>query len=998
MTSFKQAKAQGPERLPTKKRNRLLAFILVGLFALCLWFGLQTGDRSGSQGGDLNLMDDLLTVGQAKGERRQNTSLWPQSLDDGPLAQNQTDDPALREKGFWDVGKSKAAFDGGELREPELGESDLGFFETFFPDPGNLSPGALSDFGPSPGAAGSDGPLIPGNEKTDQGQLAALSENPEVSNDPNDKKSGPPDPVSPADGPSLGNQESLGSLESLGSPDSQERLESHESQKTLENLAAKGEGQTSEPNSGSAKALALPGQDKNHGQTEPGDLGGEKVKSPSQTGTAGQGQGASNSLQNLAAQDLTSKDLNAKDSQVSQGPKDPLSEKLLENAQKEAGESYATNPEGQAKEPDASKDRPRDQASGNGHVETGQPSMESAKSLDEIRQSLALAAAQDEPAKALAANGESLNSLPDAAKTGGLPNDPLTREAKKSAVKPENPPNDKADPKGLNGSGEKALPNGSPKTDNPTGPGDGLDQSLVANKDAQKGDGAAASKKSENDQGALASEKADKTDPPKDDGIVKAPDQLANRVDGQKDASNKANGDNQIVASNQIDPSGQKDASNQTKGANQNGPAKDGNRESSAAAKDREPIKTDEMPGEAVGGSKGVAENDQGNRVAGAIKSESDTLATSFDPNFQTDPLNQGLSPDGESSLSGNDRSAKPSDGPLASGPKERPGKSREGPKDEALESLEGLEGLAGLEGLEDLEELNDPEDPEDFYELEAVNEERRLAYERSLEILLPTTPEEVRAYRKSLDEREEALSDGAPLAMRSRTERVRLEPGFKPPLVELSPNLVTALVFTDSTGSPWPVAATVLGSGAMFSVELLEGEGSNQIIVAPLSNHGHSNLVVSLKGKDIPLMARLSTTSAVKDDRELDGLIIFQVQETGPMAQPLPGLAPKPTVLVDNLLYELLDGITPKGAKHIGAVPALEGESFTQVGSNLYLRSSRTVLWPLVQAKVYGPGGIIVYELPLVTSVVLNDLEETQTVILEGVEIDRVVGQEFGP
>ena len=53
--------------------------------------------------------------------------------------------------------------------------------------------------------------------------------------------------------------------------------------------------------------------------------------------------------------------------------------------------------------------------------------------------------------------------------------------------------------------------------------------------------------------------------------------------------------------------------------------------------------------------------------------------------------------------------------------------------------------------------------------------EERRLAYERSMEILLPTTPEEVRAYRQGLDAREEALAAGAPASMRSRTERVRL-------------------------------------------------------------------------------------------------------------------------------------------------------------------------------------------------------------------------------
>ncbi|MDR2368429.1 MAG: DotH/IcmK family type IV secretion protein, partial [Deltaproteobacteria bacterium] len=289
-------------------------------------------------------------------------------------------------------------------------------------------------------------------------------------------------------------------------------------------------------------------------------------------------------------------------------------------------------------------------------------------------------------------------------------------------------------------------------------------------------------------------------------------------------------------------------------------------------------------------------------------------------------------------------------------------------------------------------------EDDDPLTPADGPGDGRGEAFGRSLEILLPTTPEEVREYMKGLDAREEALSDGAPSAMRSRTERVRLEPGFKAPLVELSPNLVTALVFTDSTGRPWPVSAMVLGSGSLFSAELLEGQSSNQVIVSPLTGHGHSNLVVSLKGKDIPLIARLSTNSAVKADRRLDGLIIFQIQEAGPMA--LPGAAPEPGPAgpVDDILYGLLDGFMPEGAVPIEAEPALEGESFVQVGQNIYLRTTRGLLWPAPQARASGPGGLSVYELPAVPSVMLHDSDEVRTVVLRGVETVPAAGLEVRP
>jgi intracellular multiplication protein IcmK len=280
-------------------------------------------------------------------------------------------------------------------------------------------------------------------------------------------------------------------------------------------------------------------------------------------------------------------------------------------------------------------------------------------------------------------------------------------------------------------------------------------------------------------------------------------------------------------------------------------------------------------------------------------------------------------------------------------------------------------------------------DDPQAFYDLSEA-QARQDAYERSLRELLPTTPEEVKAYRRSLDARDEALSDSPPDSMRTRTVRVRLEPGFIPPLVELTPNLVTAMVFTDSTGRPWPVTASVLGSGSLYTSELLSGEPANRIIVAPLGNHGHSNLIVTLVEKDIPVVIRLKTASALKSGRQVDSLIVFQVQERGPEALPETLKDDFPTV-ADDILYSILDNLTPTGGKVLKANPGLDGDVYTQLGQSIYLRTKHALLWPAPRARVSGPGGVMVYEIAPVSSILLSRDDGVLSVSLEDAVVDPV-------
>jgi hypothetical protein len=173
---------------------------------------------------------------------------------------------------------------------------------------------------------------------------------------------------------------------------------------------------------------------------------------------------------------------------------------------------------------------------------------------------------------------------------------------------------------------------------------------------------------------------------------------------------------------------------------------------------------------------------------------------------------------------------------------------------------------------------------------------------------LLPLSPEEIKAFRAKIDTRAKALSDSPPGSLASRAVAFRVAPGLDPPKVTLTPGLVTALVFTTPSGQPWPVTSNALGSGSLFNAEILTG-AEHQILVSPLAHHGHSNLVVGLKGLDQPLMIRLEIASGVDPNRQVDGLVNFQIRNANRPTSNEAGVSLTPGL---STAYDLLEGRDP--------------------------------------------------------------------------------------
>lgn len=74
--------------------------------------------------------------------------------------------------------------------------------------------------------------------------------------------------------------------------------------------------------------------------------------------------------------------------------------------------------------------------------------------------------------------------------------------------------------------------------------------------------------------------------------------------------------------------------------------------------------------------------------------------------------------------------------------------------------------------------------------------------FEESLRQMMPLDESQIQEYRSRSDERDRALLPVSP-ALSTRTVRVTLEPGRSPVPVFTTANVVTSLIFHDSTGQP---------------------------------------------------------------------------------------------------------------------------------------------------------------------------------------------------
>lgn len=221
---------------------------------------------------------------------------------------------------------------------------------------------------------------------------------------------------------------------------------------------------------------------------------------------------------------------------------------------------------------------------------------------------------------------------------------------------------------------------------------------------------------------------------------------------------------------------------------------------------------------------------------------------------------------------------------------------------------------------------------------------------------MLPMSPEQIHRLRQLYTASQFAAAQpaGAPAKPTSTSLFVNLAPGASPPAIRLAEGFVSALVFLDATGAPWPIEAYDIGNPAAFNIQW--NKTDNTLMVQASSLYTYGNLAVRLRGLNTPVMLTL-----IPGQQEVDYRVDVRIPENGPNAIASPinnGLPPTE----GSALLNVLNGIPPAGSKLL-RIAGSAGQVWA-LGEKLYLRTRLTLLSPGWLATMSSADGMHAYEL----------------------------------
>lgn len=254
---------------------------------------------------------------------------------------------------------------------------------------------------------------------------------------------------------------------------------------------------------------------------------------------------------------------------------------------------------------------------------------------------------------------------------------------------------------------------------------------------------------------------------------------------------------------------------------------------------------------------------------------------------------------------------------------------------------------------------------------------EANAAFNLMLQQNMPLSPQQVVRLHQQVDlaQRAAAIPPTVPPKPVSSTLMINLAPGTTPPAVRLAQGYVSALVFVDSTGSPWPIAAFDIGNPKAYNIQW-DGK-SNIILMQGVSPYGSGDIVVRLAGLPTPI-----TLELVAGQRVVDYRVDIHVPGIGPETKELPMGASLPES-ANQVLLGVLDGIAPPGSKTL-TVKGIDALAWL-LGDTMYLRTRLTVLSPGWVGKMVSPDGTQAYEMAKTSTVLISKYGEPAEIKIEG-------------
>lgn len=233
------------------------------------------------------------------------------------------------------------------------------------------------------------------------------------------------------------------------------------------------------------------------------------------------------------------------------------------------------------------------------------------------------------------------------------------------------------------------------------------------------------------------------------------------------------------------------------------------------------------------------------------------------------------------------------------------------------------------------------------------VNE---LAFDEVKKQLFPLTPEQTVKVKKWYheDEYAQATSPETPPKPTATSQFVNLSPGSTPPAIRLSQGFVSSLVFLDSTGAPWPIAAYDLGDPNAFNIQW--DKTSNTLMIQATKLYTYGNLAVRLRGLNTPVMLTL-----IPGQKAVDYRVDLRVQGYGPNAKQMPTGASLPPSASDVLLH-VLDGVPPNGSTRL-VVSGGDAQAWL-LNNRMFVRTNLTILSPGWIGSMTSADGTHAYEM----------------------------------
>ncbi len=230
------------------------------------------------------------------------------------------------------------------------------------------------------------------------------------------------------------------------------------------------------------------------------------------------------------------------------------------------------------------------------------------------------------------------------------------------------------------------------------------------------------------------------------------------------------------------------------------------------------------------------------------------------------------------------------------------------------------------------------------------------LAFAGVAEQLFPLTPEQILRVKKLYQSNElaQVSSVGAPPKPTATSQFVNLSPGSTPPVIRLSQGFVSSLVFLDTTGEPWPIAAYDLGDPTAFNIQW--DKVSNTLMIQSSKLYTYGNLAVRLQGLNTPVMMTL-----IPGQKAVDYRVDLRVQGYGPNAKNMPMEEGLPPSANDKLLH-VLDGVPPSGSSRL-TVSGGDARAWL-LNDKMFVRTNLTILSPGWLGSMTSADGMHAYEM----------------------------------